>query len=121
VVFSKPLFDFDFLLREKARSAMARVLFLPFNGFEVPEAKSPLKRKHDAIWDNAGRNMLIATVAEKLAQKPRKLIRGYGIDTEAVQLPNRVRQRVVILVENVEHARRLASSRGPWSRSSSRS
>lgn len=90
------------------------VLFVPFNGFEMPEATSPLKRKHDAVWDNTGRNELIATVAEKLARKPWKLIREYGINTAAVQLHDRVRQRVVVLVENVEHATRLLKLLPDW-------
>ncbi|MFM8270780.1 MAG: hypothetical protein ACKODX_00375 [Gemmata sp.] len=93
---------------------MVRVLFLPFNGPEVPDTKSPLKWKREAIWDNAGRNELIAGVAEKLARKPRKVLHGYGISTKVVQLPDRVWQRVVVLVENVEHATRLQKLLPDW-------
>lgn len=91
-----------------------QVLFVPFHGPAVPDTKSVRKWKQDAVWDNAGRNKLIATVAEKLARKPRKLIRGHGIETKAVHLPERVRQRVVILVENLEHARRLQRLLPAW-------
>ncbi len=90
------------------------VVFLPYCGPVVPDTKSVRVWKHDTIWDNAGRNELLATVAEKLARKPRKLIREYGINTEAVQLKDRMRQRVVILVENVEHARQLQRLLPAW-------
>jgi hypothetical protein len=90
------------------------VVLLPFNGLEVPNTKSVLKWKRDAIWDNAARNKLVAEVGEKLARRPRKLLREYGINPKAVHLPERVRQRVVILVENVEHARRLQELLPAW-------
>lgn len=91
-----------------------QVLLVPFDGLAMPDTKSPLKWKREAIWGNAGRNELIAAVAEKLARKPRKVLRGYGIDAKGVQLLERVRQRVVILAEGVEHARRLQRLLPTW-------
>jgi hypothetical protein len=93
---------------------MVHVMFLPCNGLEVPDTQSLLKWKHDAVWNNAARNKLVAEVAENLARKPKKVLREYGIGTKAFDLPDRVRQRVVILVENLENARRLQRLLPTW-------
>ena len=93
---------------------MVQVMFVPFHGPAVPDTKSVRKWKHDAIWDNAARNKLVAEAAENLARKPRKVLCGYGIGPNAVHLPDRVRQRVVVLVENLEHARRLQRLLPAW-------
>jgi hypothetical protein len=94
---------------------MVQMLFVPsYSGLVVPETKSVLTWKREAIWDNVRRNERIATVAEKLARKPRKVLREYGINPKGVHLPDRVRQRVVVLVENVEHAWRLQRLLPGW-------
>ena len=43
------------------------VVFLPSCGLAVPDTKLVFRWKREAIWNNAGRNVQIATVAEKLA------------------------------------------------------
>lgn len=90
------------------------VLFVPFRGPKLPDKMKPLKRKRKAIWDNVRRNTLVVEVAERVARKPRKLLREYGTDPKAVCWADRVRQRVAILVEGIEHAERLRRMLPAW-------
>ena len=83
------------------------VLFVPFRGPLVAHGTVPLKRKREGIWNNTGRNRLLAELAVEVSLKPRKLLRGHGADPKAVHWADRVRQRVALLVEGVEHAERL--------------
>jgi hypothetical protein len=90
------------------------VLFVPFRGPRLPDRMRLLKRKRDGIWDNAGRNKLVVEVADKVARKPRKLLREFGVNPKAVRWAGRVRQRVALLVEGVEHAERLQRLLPNW-------
>ena len=90
------------------------VLFVPFRGSPASTAAAPLKRKREALWGNAERNEFVAGIANRVARKPRHLLRDLGVTSEAVRWPERVRQRVVILVEGVEHARRMQRLLPGW-------
>ena len=91
------------------------VLFVPFTGVPVPDNMALLKRKREALWNNVDRNKLLVEVAVEVSRKPRNVLRNYGVDAESVHLPpERVRQRVVILVEGVEHAERLKRLLPAW-------
>lgn len=90
------------------------VLFVPFRGPKLPDKMEPLKRKREAIWDNARRNTLVVEVAEKVARTPRKLLREFGMNGKTVRWADRVRQRVAILVEGIEHAERLRRMVPAW-------
>lgn len=84
-----------------------QVLFVPYPGVAVPQAVPPVERKRRAVWADAGRNKLIAGVAAGMARNARRTLRGLGVDVSDVNLPGRVRQRVVVLAEVAEQARRL--------------
>jgi len=81
---------------------VTRVVFVPFTGQPVPSMRSLLKWKRRAVWDNAARNKLVASVAVGLSRKPRKKLRELGVRWKETKLPDRV--RVTILVESPEHA-----------------
>ena len=84
-----------------------QVLFVPHRGVPAPQSVPAVERKRRAVWANAGRNKLIAGVAAGLARNARRTLRGLGVDVADVNLPDRVRQRVVVLAETAEQARRL--------------
>lgn len=90
------------------------VLFVPHRGVAVAGNVPPLKWKRRAVWDNAGRNKLIAGVAAGLAKNARRTLRGLGVEVDGVKLPGRSRQRVVVLAETAEQARRLARLLPGW-------
>jgi hypothetical protein len=84
-----------------------RVLLLPFRGGPAPGDVSLVERKRRMVWANMGRNKLIAELAVGMARNARRTLRGLGVDDADVNLIDRVRQRVVVLAETVEQARRL--------------
>ena len=84
-----------------------QVLFILHRSVPVPQSVPPAERKRLAVWANAGRNKLIAGVAAGLAKNARRTLRGLGVDAADVNLVDRVRQRVVVLAETAEQARRL--------------
>ena len=90
----------------------SRVIFVPFTGQPVPRMGSPLKWKRRAMWDNAARNTLVASVAVGLSRKPRKKFRELGVRWKETELPDRV--RVTILVESPEHAEWLSELLPAW-------
>ncbi len=87
---------------------------VPHRGVAVVGNVPPLKWKRRAVWDNAGRNKLIAGVAAGLAKNARRTLRGLGVEVDGVKLPGRSRQRVVVLVETAEQAQRLARLLPGW-------
>lgn len=91
-----------------------QVLFVPHRGVAAPEKVPLVERKRRAVWANAERNRLIAGVAAGLAKNARRTLRGLGVDVQDANLPDRVRQRVVVLAETVEQARRLANLLQGW-------
>ena len=96
------------------RSLLSHVLFVPFRGVAVAGNMSPLKWKRRAVWDNAERNKMVADLAEGLATNARKALRKLGVKFKDAKLPERVRQRVVILAETAEKARRLGKLLPAW-------
>lgn len=91
-----------------------QVLFVPFRGEAVAANPSPLRWKRRAVWDNRERNRLVADVADGLAVAARKTLRKLGVKVGAVRLPDRVRQRVVVLAETAEHAWELEKLLPKW-------
>lgn len=91
-----------------------RVLLVPFRGGPAPGDVSLVERKRRTVWCNVGRNKLIAGVAAGLVKNARRTLRGLGVDTQDANLPDRVRQRVVVLAETAEQARRLKIFLPSW-------
>jgi hypothetical protein len=89
------------------------VLFVPFEGPPASGA-SVLERKRKAVWAGAARNEFLAEVAQEVGRRPRKFLRRRGVSPEAVRWPDRLRQRVAILVEVPEHAERLERLLPAW-------
>lgn len=61
-----------------------------------------------------GRNRRIASLAADLAKNPHSTLRGHGVTAAQVKLPDRVRQRVAVLTETAEQARRLKQLLPTW-------
>jgi hypothetical protein len=80
----------------------------------VPKGVPLVEWKRRAVWANAGRNRLIAGVAAGLATTARKTLRELGVKSGDLQLPGRARQRVVVLAETAEQARRLGILLPGW-------
>jgi hypothetical protein len=91
-----------------------RALFVAFNGQPVAANAPLLAAKRLGVWGNVERNKLVTNVAAGMAQAARKTLRKLGASTKDVILPDRVRQRVVVLAETAEHARRLAKYLPTW-------
>lgn len=87
---------------------------VPHRGVAVAGNVPLLKWKRRAVWDNAGRNKLVAGVAAGLARAARRALRELGVEVADVTLPGRPRQRVVVLTETAEHARRLTKLLPGW-------
>jgi hypothetical protein len=90
------------------------VLFVPFAGPRTSGVRQGVRWKREAIWRNAGRNEVIAGAAEMVARRPRKFLRKHGATSHAIRWPDRVRQRVVLLVEVTEHAEWLERLLPAW-------
>lgn len=104
----------DDIRTEEPMAGRVQVLFVPHRGVAVPETVPLVERKRRAVWADAGRNKAIAGVAAGLAKNARKTLRGLGVDVRNVNLPDRVRQRVVVLAETAEQARRLGTLLSGW-------
>jgi len=90
-------------------AAGVRVLFLPSPPFRTKGTWNALERKRKAIWHHKRRNRTIAAVAQALASGDPQAIRQCGLLPEQVAAPVAFpgRREVLILVESVEHGRKL--------------
>lgn len=90
------------------------VIFVPCTGTTVPAGGTTLQRQWGAMSGDDGRNRRIASLAADLAKNPYRTLRRFGITPTEANLPDRVRQRVVVLSETAERARRLKQLLPTW-------
>jgi hypothetical protein len=93
--------------------ARTRVILLPSPTMTTCRAWSALKRKRRTLWHNAARNALVARVGLACLGQDKKTLKKMGIPCKK-RKQGVWTHRVVILVENTEHAGALGALLPGW-------
>jgi hypothetical protein len=91
-----------------------RVVLVPGPGRPPRTWGSPLERKRALYWHHKERNELIATLARALVAGDDTVLCRHGLAADAARRTSTGTPRVAILVESLEHGRRLARLPPGW-------